>query len=473
MTALYGIILAGGFKSDLWPISKDEVPGQIYTSVFKQTFLNTATLADDKNIITTVNINYVSAIKEQLKSLQEKFCRKSEYKLISEPVLKNTAPSLSIAVKYITDKPGFSVSPPVIIAVPSNQIIINRESFFSYIEKGIKLAKKGYIVAFGAETKKVNAGCSFLKVRKNPNISEIELTALKVSDFIENSENKEGLKGKLFVNSGIYMFNSKTYFSELKKCAPEIYKNTFNTVIENKIPSISLKEYEKMPDISIESALMKKSKKLVVIPTDEKWKDINSWNSIYDITNKDKNGNCFIGKTADIDSMNTMVYAEDKTVATLGLKDVLVAQSQNAVIVMDRKKTDGVKKIYKKLNSKKNLSVKNNYKTVYRPWGYYNILEEGNDFLTKCITVNPKGKLSLQRHHHRNEHWIILEGEALVTKGKETFTLNIGESINIDVEEIHSLQNKGNDQLKVMEIQQGEILEESDIERLEDIYGRV
>ena len=241
--------------------------------------------------------------------------------------------------------------------------------------------------------------------------------------------------------------------------------------IENTIPSIPLNDYEQIIDISIDYALMEKSKKITIVPLNTEWKDIGSWKAIYEISQKDENGNYFSGNVVDIDSKNSMVYSTSKLVATLGLKDTFVIETEDAVLVSDKADTNSIKNIYKKLNGK-NSSKKEIHKTVYRPWGYYTVLENGNGFLTKCITVNPNAKLSVQLHHHRSEHWIILEGEATILKGKEFVKLLAGESIDIAIEEIHSLQNFGTEQLKVLEIQQGDILDENDIERLEDIYGR-
>ncbi len=480
MASIYCIILAGGSGSRLWPLSREMFPKQMFKlnndyTLFQKTFLNIANFIDDKNIITTTNIKYAAEIKKQLKFLQEKFCRKSEYKMLSEPIFKNTAPALSIAVKYINDKLNLSNKSPIILAVPSDQIIKNRQDFSNIIEKGINLANNGYIVSFGTETTTINEDFGYIKTRKNAQIAEIEPDALKAAKFIEkpvSKEQKESLKGKFFVNSGIYMFTAETYFSELKKHSPELYKLIINKNIENTIPSVSLAEYEKMPDISIDYEIMEKTKKLVTIPLNTEWKDIGSWNSIYDISQKDENGNYFSGKTIDIDSKNSMVYSTSKLTATLGLTDKVVVETEDAVLVCNKNDINGVKKIYKKLNGK-NSATKEIHKTVYRPWGYYTVLENGNGFLTKCITVNPNAKLSVQLHHHRSEHWIILEGEATVLKGNEYIKLNAGESIDIAIEEIHSLQNYGKDQLKVFEIQQGDILDENDIERIEDIYGRV
>lgn len=479
MSVLYSVILAGGSGSRLWPLSREMFPKQMFkledeNTLFQQTFLRLASLIDDKNIITATNIKHASIIKEQLKVLQEKFCRNKEYKMLTEPVSKNTAPALSIAVKFINDIKTFSNESPVILAVPSDHIIHDRETFAKLLEKGINLAKEGYIVSFSTKAEEINENFGYIKTRKNAKISEIEPAALKVASFIEKptqKEAKEFLKGQIYMNTGMYMFTAKTFLTELEKNAKEIYNIIKTEIISSDIPSVELNVYENMPEISIDYALMEKSKKLVTIPFETDWKDIGSWDVIYDIGKKDEKGNYINGKAIDIGSENSMIYSTSKLVATMGLKDTVVVETEDAVLVCNKKEIDGVKNIYKKLNGK-NSGAKEIHKTVYRPWGYYTVLENGTGFLTKCITVNPNAKLSIQKHFHRSEHWIILEGEATVIKGNDKLILTPGDSVDIDIEEIHSLQNFGTVQLKVLEVQQGDILDENDIERIEDIYGR-
>ncbi len=479
MATLYSIILAGGSGSRLWPLSRQLFPKQMFklddeNTLFQQTFLRLASLTDDKNIITTTNVKHSSIIKEQLKLLQDKFCRKFEYKMLSEPVSKNTAPAISLAVKFIKDIKTFSSESPIVLVVPSDHIVQDREVFASLLEKGIPLAQQGYIVSFSTKTNFVDDNFGYLKTRKNSKVSEIEPTALKVVNFIEKPSKKdieEKLKGQLYVNTGMYMFSVDTFMKELESNSKDIYKLIKKEKVSLSIPSVPLNVYENMPDISIDYALMEKTKKLVTIPFDVEWKDIGSWEAVYDISKKDDNGNYISGNVLDISSENSMVLSTSKLVATMGLKDTVVVETEDAVMVCNKDDKDAVKNIYKKLNGKNSIA-KEVHKTVYRPWGYYTVLEEGSGFLTKCITVNPEAKLSLQLHHHRSEHWIILEGVATVVKGDEVLTLNAGDSVDIAVEEVHSLQNLGTEQVKVLEVQQGDILDENDIERLQDIYGR-
>ena len=478
MTALYCVILAGGFGSGLWPLSRQMHPKQLFKSLseentlFEKTFLRVASVIDDKRIITATNVKQFSDVKQQLKMLQSKFCRKNEYKIISEPDVKNTAPALAMAVKYIRDIKSFSKESPVILVVPSDHYIPDREAFANIIEKGIELAKEGYIVTFSSKTNKIDEHFGYIKARKNPKVSQIQSDALKVSEFIEkpsSKKEKETLKGRYFVSTGMYMFSADTFLSELEKSESKIYKILKENKIVDDIPSISLKEYSQMPSVSVDKAIMEKSKKLVTIPFDIDWNDVGSWETVYELGKKDENGNFISGNVIDMESENSLLLSTSKLVATLGLKDKIVVETEDALLVCDRKNTEGIKNIYKKVDKAR----KEVHKTVYRPWGCYTVLAEGDGFLTKCITVNPNAKLSLQKHFHRKEHWIVLNGEATVIKNCELYKLIPGESIDIDVEEIHSLQNLGTEQLKILEIQQGDILDENDIVRLQDIYGRV
>ncbi len=479
MSGIYSIILAGGQGSRLWPLSREMSPKQIFKindkySFFQKTFLRLASVVDDKNIITAANVKNVSDIKEQLKVIQEKFARKREYKIISEPLSKNTAPSLALSVKYIQDNYS-QYSSSVIIVVPSDLLFFSREEFADNVSKGIQLAKQGYIVSFVSETNYIDENYGYVKIRKNAKISEIEQDAYKVSEFIEKptaKDKKEKLKGKYYLNSGIYMFSAETFFEELKKYAPDIYNIVNINKVTDNIPSFPMMEYDRMPNISVDYSIMEKTKKLAAVKLNTSWTDIGSWESVFDILEKDSSDNAIVGSVVKADTENSMIYSTSKLIAALGIKNTFIIETEDALLVCDKDNLNGIKNIYKKLNSK-NAKTKEVHKTAYRPWGYYTVLEEGKGFLTKCITVNPDSKLSLQLHHHRSEHWIVLEGEATVIRGEDTYKLMPGESIDIDIEQIHSLQNYSDKQLKIIEIQQGDILDENDIERLEDIYGRV
>ena len=477
---LYGLILAGGSGSRLWPMSREMYPKQLLkiggkSTLFQETFKRLVNNIDDKRIFSITNVKHSSNVRMQLEELQNKFCRKSSYKVITEPVGKNTAPAIALAVQYIKNNAGKGKD-PIILVVPSDHSISNELEFSVAVDKGLKLAKEGYIVTFGITPKRADTGFGYIKTGKNSKIQGFVKSALKVSEFKEKPDSKtaeEYVKsGKYFWNSGIFMFKASTFINELKKYSPEILKILKGAKITDTEPSIEYEIFKTMPDISVDYAVMEKSKKIALLPLDCGWNDLGSWEAIYDISEKDKNGNYILGNVIDCGSKNSMIYSTSKLVTTIGLENTVVIETEDALLVCDKNKTQDVKKIYEKLKDK-NDPTHQIHKTVYRPWGYYTVLQQGEGFLTKCISVNPKAKLSLQKHFHRSEHWVVLEGKALVIKGEEKFELKSGDNINIAVEEVHSLQNPYDKPLKVLEVQKGDKLEENDIVRLEDMYGRV
>ncbi len=481
MTNLYSIILAGGSGSRLWPLSREMHPKQLlkmnddYT-LFQSTFLRLIGDIDDKNIITVTNIKHEPAVKQQLTELKEKFCRNIDYKVVVEPVSKNTAPALALATKYIAEKIVQNKNvDPVILSVPSDQLILDEKCFSEAIEEGSKLAQAGYIVAFGVKPLKDDTGLGYIKTKKDKKVSELSETGQKVAEFIEKPALQEAQKfaksDKYLWNSGIFMFKASTLMAELKKHSPNIYKVIKDANLETTSPSMAYQEFDKMPDISIDYALMEKSKKLAVLPLNCYWYDMGSWEAIYEVSEKDENENYISGNVIDIDSKNSLIYSTSSLVTTIGLENTIVVETEDAILVCDKSKAQDVKELYEQLKGK-NDSTHSVHKTMYRPWGYYTVLQQGEGFLTKCIMVNSGAKLSLQLHHHRSEHWVVLEGKAKVIKGEEEFILSPGESIDLAVKEVHSLQNPYNEPLKILEVQRGDILDENDIVRIQDVYGR-
>lgn len=480
---LFALILAGGSGSRLWPMSREMYPKQLLkigdeNTLFQSTFLRLLNDFNDSNIISSTNIKHEAAIKIQLKELQKKLCRNSDYKVITEPVGRNTAPAIALAIKYIVQIPKQS-DDPIILVTPSDHLITDDEAFSSAIQEGAKLAEKGYIVTFGVKPKHPDTGFGYIKTKSDKKISEISTKSLKAASFTEKPNlpaAKRYIKaGNYFWNSGIFMFKASTMLEELSAAAPEILDIIINSDIKEGSPSISYSDYDKMPDISIDYAVMEKSKKIALLPLDCGWNDLGSWEAIYDTAKKDKKKNYILGNVIDIDSKNSMIYSSSKLITTIGLKDTVVVETEDAILICDKSRTQDVKKIYAQLQENKDETFMI-HKTVYRPWGYYTVLDQGKNsedaFLTKCICVNPNSKLSLQYHHHRSEHWVVLEGTATVQKGEKSYTLNPGESIDLQIKESHSLENNTDKPLKILEVQKGKILDENDIVRLKDIYGR-
>lgn len=463
---MYGLILAGGSGSRLWPLSRELYPKQLLNiqkaeSLLQATFSRLSECMPAENIISITGVKHSANVRFQLSSLTENPI------VLSEPIAKNTAPAIILASKYISET---TKDDPVILVVPSDHMIEDSKLFAETVKEGEKLAQAGYIVTFGIKPTYPETGYGYINVTNQA----LEY-GLKVNKFVEKP-NRELAKeylasGDYFWNSGIFMFKASTLLAEVLKCAPEIY-NLLKNFDFTKSAEIPFTEFDKMPNISIDYAVMEKSDKIALVQLKSDWNDLGSWKSIYDVSKKDENGNVKIGHVIDEGSKNSFVYSSSKLVATIGLEDVVVVETEDAVLACKADKAQDVKKIFDTLKTQNDETYKV-HKTVYRPWGYYTVLGEGKGFLTKMIQVNPGQKLSVQSHNHRSEHWVVLEGTAkVVLEGKEHI-LSPGHSVDIAVKEIHSLQNPYDEVLKIVEVQKGDILIEEDIVRYEDMYGRV
>lgn len=459
---MYGIILAGGSGSRLWPLSRELYPKQLLNlnsdkSLLQLTYERLKNCTSE--IISVTNTKHSSNIRMQLSEIS------NSPVVLSEPVAKNTAPAIVLAAKYIMQKTN---SDPVIIAVPSDHLIEDKEKFISTVKKGEKLAEKGYIVTFGIEPSYPETGYGYI------NTSEKIEDGYKVKAFVEKPDietAKEYLKAKTyFWNSGIFMFKASTLFEETFKHAPDIAKvsEEINFSETYEIPFIN---FDKMPSISIDYAIMEKSDKIALVKLESDWNDLGSWQSIYDVSKKDENGNVFIGHVLDKSSKNSFVYSSSKLVATIGLEDTVIVETEDAILACKKDRTQDVKQVYETLKQQ-NDNTHLVHKTVYRPWGFYTVIAQGEGFLTKIIHVNPGQKLSVQSHNFRSEHWVVLSGTAkVVLEGKELI-LSPGHSVDIPLKAIHSLQNPYEKDIEIIEVQKGDPLIEEDIIRYEDMYGR-
>jgi len=464
---MYSLILAGGSGSRLWPLSRELYPKQLLNlnmeqSLLQATFQRVACFTPSQNIISITNIKHVSNVKHQLREESEKAV------VLAEPVGRNTAPAIAVAAKYISQVS--KEDNPVILVVPSDHLIKDYAAFKTSVLRGEKLAKEGYIVTFGIKPDYPETGYGYINVE-----GEKVLDGYKVKRFVEKPDAVTAQKyideGTYYWNGGIFMFSVATFMDELQKANREIFDllNDFDFIKSSTIPQ---NLFEKMPNISIDYAVMEKSDKIALVKLESDWNDLGSWQAIYDVSEKDENGNVFIGNVMDEGSKNTMAYSSSKLVATIGLEDTIVVETEDAILACKTDKSQDVKAIYEKLKNK-NDDVHKIHKTVYRPWGSYTCIASGEGFLTKKIHVNPGQKLSIQSHNHRAEHWVVAYGEATVLKGEELLKLSVGQSVDIAIGEKHSLQNLSNDDLEIIELQQGDILSEDDIIRYEDMYGRV
>ncbi len=461
---MHGIILAGGSGSRLWPLSRELYPKQLLKlnsekSLLERTFERLMSIMDIDNIIAVTNAKHFSDVKMQLKEYS------NDVRILTEPIAKNTAPAIAISTKFLLDC-GMD---DVIVVVPSDHLIQDTENFAKTIEKAQKLAKEGYIVTLGV--KPTNAGTGFGYIKASAPIEE----GYKVECFKEKPDQNKATEyfksNEYFWNSGIFIFKASTLMNTMKECAKEIYEITqkFNFKAQEDIDYMT---FDKYPSISFDYAIMEHAKNIAMVEMNCDWNDLGSWDAVYESNKKDSHGNVKIGNVIEQNCKNSMLYSSERLLAGVGLENVVIVETPDAILACNKDDTQGVKQIFEKLKETKN-DTHRIHTTVYRPWGYYTVLNHGEGYLTKMICVSRKGQLSLQSHNYRSEHWVVLSGIARVTLEDKVFMLKAGSSIDIPVKAIHSLANPYDNELKIIEIQKGDKLIEEDIIRYKDIYGRV
>ena len=459
------IILARGSGSRLWPLSRDEYPKQLLSfdeneSLLQKTFKRLSLFSKPSEIVTITNVKHYTNIKLQLNKIDKTNV------VLGEPIGKNTAPAIASVLQYFKQT---SEGDDIILIAPSDHLIKNTEAFKKTVEEAVLLAEQGYIVTFGIKPSYIETGYGYIKTQKPLS------TGFKVEKFVEKPDMETAEKylksGDYYWNGGIFMGKLSVFLEEFKKFAPEIFSNLNNFDFKNET-KIAYNIYEKMPSISIDYAIMEKSDKIALVELQSDWNDLGSWQSLWGIKEKDENGNVLTGKVVVDKVKNSLIYSQKEIVAVSGLEDIILVETEDAIMACKMSESQSVKNLYEKLKALESDTTKL-HKTVYRPWGYYTCMNSGEGYLTKTICVLPKQKLSIQSHNHRSEHWVVLEGKALVYKDGKEYNIYPGESIDIPLGVKHSLQNPYDEELKIIEVQKGDYISEDDIIRYEDCYGRV
>ena len=468
MPKIYPLILSGGSGSRLWPLSREEYPKQLLpllnpTSMLQDTILRLEGLDELEDPIVVCNEAHRFLVAELMR---EAGCTTG--KIILEPVGRNTAPAIAVA--------ALSVEPDaILIVLPADHSVSDKLLFQAHVKSAVDLAIAGKLVTFGIVPSKPETGYGYIRAGE-----QVAGLAHVVEQFVEKPDVDTAkaylAEGCFSWNSGMFVFSASGYLEELNNHHPSLLgqsKAAFEGISQDlDFMRLDIEHFSKCESISIDYAVMEHTKNAVVIPIDVGWNDVGSWSSLWEIGEQDTEGNRFLGDVISHGSNRNYVNAPHRLVSLVGVDDLIVVDTADALLVAARDQAQDVKEIVAALkqSSRKETST---HRKVYRPWGSYDSVDEDEGFQVKRITVNPGASLSLQKHQHRAEHWIVVSGTAEVTRGDSVYVVSENESTFIPIGEKHRLSNPGKIPLKLIEVQSGDYLGEDDIERFDDVYGRV
>ena len=463
------VILCGGAGTRLWPLSRELYPKQLLAlvdefSLLQNTVTRCAGHPDVTDPVLVCNEEHRFLVAEQLREIGV-----SPSKIILEPEGRNTAPAVALAAHEVLKQDDDAV----LVILPSDHVIREPEVFLGVLSQAIELAKTDALVTFGVVPDKAETGYGY--IRKGLAVEE----AFKVDTFVEKPDvataNEFFRSGEYYWNSGMFVFKASAYLRELEQQKPEIAKAmataTQNASRDLDFTRVDADAFKASPSDSIDYAVMEHTTQAMVVPLDAGWSDIGSWDALWEISAKDTNNNTLVGDVVVNGVENSYVWSENRLVSVIGLNDVVVVETADAVMVAALDQAQDVKAVVKRLKDEER-EERTFHRKVYRPWGYYEGLDAGPAFQVKRLGVNPGASLSLQLHHHRAEHWVVVNGVATVTIGEKVFTLNNNESCYIPAETKHRLQNLTEEPLEIVEVQSGAYLGEDDIVRFDDSYGR-
>ena len=469
------VILCGGTGSRLWPISRESYPKQYLKinpednlTLLQRTFKRISSVPELKDPILVCNEEHRFIAAEQMRQIDI-----IPQSILLEPFGKNTAPAITLAaITAIKNEED-----PILIVLSSDHFIKDEAKFVKIIKNGIDYAKKDRLVTFGVSPTKPETGYGYIKSSMPFKTEQIE--GINIDKFIEKPDidnARKFLEDKRFVwNSGIFAFKATILINEIKKFSKNIFE-TCNTALLNAENDLDFKrikkeDFAKCQDISLDVAVMEKTNLGTVLNLDVGWSDIGNWNSLWEISKKDINGNSFEGKTYLKNVKNCFLRSESRLVVGVDLNDLVIIETRDAILVANKKSSQKIKQVVNDL-SNKNFPESKQTKKTYRPWGNYISLVENNTWQVKRIEIKPGESISLQKHNKRSEHWVVVKGIANVEIDNKSTTININESIFVSKGTKHRLANHGDENLIIIEVQIGDYLGEDDIIRFDDLYGR-
>ena len=459
------VIMAGGSGTRLWPLSRAGHPKQFLKLHGGDTMLQSTMKRleglDVSSSVTICNEEHRFFVAEQLREIDKLGS------IILEPVGKNTAPAIALSAITADDD-------PLLLVLAADHVIRDEVAFTSAVNKALPLAESGKLVTFGIVPNEAHTGYGYIKM------GDKDCSGFVVDKFVEKPSIDVAREyidsGSYLWNSGMFLFKASRYLEELEKFRPDIYESCVASadelVSDLDFLRVNKEVFEKCPSESIDYAVMEKTTDAVVVPMDAGWSDIGSWSSLWDISEKDQEGNVTHGDVIVHNTKDCYVRTDSKLVAAVGLDEIVIVDTKDALMVAHKDSVQDAKLIAQELKTKER-SEWELHREVYRPWGKYDSIDNGERYQVKRITVKPGAKLSVQMHHHRAEHWIVVSGSAKVTNDEKTFLLAENESTYIPVGVIHALENPGKVNLELIEVQSGSYLGEDDIVRFEDLYGRV
>lgn len=474
------VIISGGSGSRLWPLSREAHPKTFIKlpdgqSLLQKTFMRALCIpnVEEVSVVTREELYYQT--KYDLDAHAHECKINTSY--ILESVGRNTAPAIAITALQLANRYDKKT---IMAVLPADHLIPDNAAFAHYASEAIALAQQGFLVTLGLKPSRADTGYGYLEIESSKSL--LQDNGYRVSRFIEKPSLEIAevylRSGKHYWNAGMFFFSIETLLYEMERHCISILdfiKECFAASVINKKQNalkLDANTFSKVPNISIDYALMEKSNQVAAVICDFVWNDIGSWNSLSDLIKPDENGNKIIGEGVTHDTTNCYLQSSNRVIGTIGVDDLVIVDTVDALLVAKRDRVQDVKELVQLLKNDDNEVIKY-HKQVHRPWGHYTVISESENFKIKFINVSPGGALSLQMHYHRSEHWIVVSGTALVTNGDQKFLINTNESTFIPAGHKHRLENPGTIDLIIVEVQCGQYLGEDDIIRFEDKYERV
>ncbi len=470
------VILSGGSGTRLWPLSRSLHPKQYLRLVDERTMLQNTVLrlnglAEPGGMLVLCNEEQRFTVAEQLRVIDRKAAA-----IILEPVGKNTAPAVAVAAfKALEADPD-----PILLVLPADHHIRDGLEFLRAVKVGEDLARQGRLIAFGIQPRSPETGYGYIRSGDHlAGSAQSGPEAFEIDEFVEKPDLETARKymdsGDYFWNSGMFMFSANTFLDELRHFAPEMVEACQKACAggESDLDFFRLdaEAFKACPSDSLDYAIMEKTENGAVVPLAVEWSDLGSWDALWQVRRRDENQNVTIGDVITHDVEDCFLQSTDRLLAVIGVRDHIVVETADAVLVTPKDRVQDVKVLVERLRAQ-GRDEADSHKKVYRPWGSYESIDLGDRFQVKRITVKPGAKLSLQKHFHRAEHWIVVRGTALVIRDEEQIVLEENQSTYIPLGAFHRLENPGKILLELIEVQSGSYLGEDDIVRTEDVYGR-